>query len=159
MNLQKLVTLLCTNGSPFSDNVFWWISQYQLSMLCVSKFTGSTVLDLLPWGWLLAVSITVKPVLKDHCHDRPPVLRDQIILPSQSNWTCHHRPPGLRDHIFMASGVVFQDRLYCATVACNCASTFYISSWQLYFCLIVHVYHDMMLILTMFVTIYLARLR
>ncbi len=35
---------------------------------------------------------TVKPVLKDHCHDRPPVLTD---------------------HIFVANGVVFQDRFYC----------------------------------------------
>ncbi len=35
---------------------------------------------------------TVKPVLRDHCHERPAVLTD---------------------HIFVANGVVFQDRFYC----------------------------------------------
>ena len=35
---------------------------------------------------------TVKPALRDHYHERPPVLRD---------------------HICMAHGVLFQDRFYC----------------------------------------------
>ncbi len=52
---------------------------------------------------------TVKPVLRDHCHNRPPVLKDHIFLAEglafQCNWTCQQRPPALRDHIFMASRV------------------------------------------------------
>ncbi len=62
---------------------------------------------------------TVKPVLRDHCHERPPVLTDHAFSVEgstfQYNWTCHQRPPVLTDHIFVASGVVFQDRFYCRT--------------------------------------------
>ncbi len=47
---------------------------------------------------------TVKPVLMDHCHERPPVLKDQIFLTKiprfHCNWTCHQRPPVLRDHFY-----------------------------------------------------------
>ncbi len=45
---------------------------------------------------------TVKPVLRDHCHERPPALKD---IPGrrfymQCNWTRHQRRlPVLRDHI------------------------------------------------------------
>ncbi len=64
---------------------------------------------------------TVKPFLRDHCHERPPVLKDQIFLAEgptfQCNWTCHERPPALKNHICMANGVVFQDRFYC-TLLC-----------------------------------------
>ncbi len=59
-------------------------------------------------------SSVVKAVLTDHCHERPPVLKDHIFLVEgptfQCNWACHQRPPVLRDQIFMANGVVFQDR-------------------------------------------------
>ncbi len=60
---------------------------------------------------------TVKLVLRDHCHDRPPVLKDHTFLVEgptfQYNCTCHQRQPALSDHIFVAKGVVFQDRFYC----------------------------------------------
>ena len=74
------------------------------------------------WHTASAMSTgTVKPVLRDHCHERPPVLKDHIIPAEgptfQCNWTCHQRPPVLRDNIFMANGVVFQDRFYCTLVA------------------------------------------
>ncbi len=50
---------------------------------------------------------TVKPVLKDHCHKRPPVLKDHKCFAEsptfQCKWTCYQRPPVLRDHIFMAN--------------------------------------------------------
>ncbi len=53
----------------------------------------------------------------DHCYERPPVLKDHILVAEgptfQCNWTCHQRPPVLRDHIFMANWAVFQDRFYC----------------------------------------------
>ncbi len=52
------------------------------------------------------IRYTVKPVLRDHCHERPPVLKDHIILAGprlQYNRTCHQRPPVLTDHIFVAS--------------------------------------------------------
>ena len=60
---------------------------------------------------------TVKPALRDHCHERPPVLSNHLSLVDgptfQYNWTCHQKPPVLRDHIFMVNGLVFQDRFYC----------------------------------------------
>ncbi len=62
---------------------------------------------------------TVKPVLRDHCHERPPVLKDHTFLGGhtfQYNWTCHQRPPVLIDHIFKANGVVFQDRFHCTRI-------------------------------------------
>ncbi len=44
---------------------------------------------------------TVKPILRDHCHERPPVLKDHIFLAEgptfQYNWICHQRPPVLQD--------------------------------------------------------------
>ncbi len=47
---------------------------------------------------------TVKPVLRDHCHERPPVLKDHQFGAESSTfqckWTCHQRPPVLRDNIF-----------------------------------------------------------
>ncbi len=59
----------------------------------------------------------VKPVLRDHCHERPPVLKDQVFLAEgakfQCNWTSYQRPPVLWDHSFMANDVVFPDRFYC----------------------------------------------
>ncbi len=65
---------------------------------------------------------TLKPVLRDHCHERRPFLNDRIFLTEgptfQCNLTCYHRPPVFRDHICIASGVVFQDRFYCS-VGCE----------------------------------------
>ncbi len=56
--------------------------------------------------------------LRDHCHERPPALKDHQFLAGsptfQCKWTCHQRPPVLRDHIFMTNGVVFQDKFYCS---------------------------------------------
>ncbi len=50
------------------------------------------------------ICYTVKPVLRDHCHDRPPVLKDHTFLAEgptfKHNWTYHQRPPVLTDHIF-----------------------------------------------------------
>ncbi len=60
--------------------------------------------------------ITVKPVLRDHCHERPPVLTDHAFSAGptfQYNLTCHQRPPVLTDHIFVANGLVFQNRFHC----------------------------------------------
>ena len=69
-------------------------------------------------SWSINVN-TVKPVLRDHCQERPPVLTDHTFLAEgptiQYNWTCHQRPPVLTDHIFVANGVVFQNRFYCIT--------------------------------------------
>ncbi len=67
--------------------------------------------------WLMVLSSTVKPVLRDHCHEKPPVLTDHAFLAEgptfRYNLTCHQRPPVLTDHIFVANGVVFPDRFYC----------------------------------------------
>ncbi len=54
------------------------------------------------------------------CLERPPVLKDHILLTEGPtflcNSICHQRPPVLRDHIFnMANGAIFQDRWYCTT--------------------------------------------
>ncbi len=84
-------------------------------------------------------SSTVKPVLRDHCHERPPFLTDHTFLAERStfqyNWTCHERQPVLTDHIFVASGVVFQDRFYCILICSKSMLkliTYYIQ-WSLYF--------------------------
>ena len=60
----------------------------------------------------------MKPVLRDHCYETPPVWQTThfwqgLHLIFQYNWTCHRRPPVLTDHIFVVNGVVFQDRFYC----------------------------------------------
>ncbi len=69
---------------------------------------------------------TVEPILRGHCHERPPVFKDQIFLAEgatfQCNWTSYQRPPVLRDHIFMYNGVVFQDSFYCSTVNATATS-------------------------------------
>ena len=61
----------------------------------------------------------MKPHLRDHCHERPPVLTDHTFLVGptfQYNLTCHQTPPVLTDHIFVANGVAFQDRFYCTII-------------------------------------------
>ncbi len=74
------------------------------------------ILHCIHW-YFVPVCSTVKPVLTDHCYERPPVLKDHILVAEgptfQCNWTCHQRPPVLKDHIFMANWAVFQDRFYC----------------------------------------------
>ncbi len=64
--------------------------------------------------------ITVKPVLRDHCHERPPVLTDHAFSAEgpifRYNGTCHERPPVLTDHIYVANWVVIQDRFYCTII-------------------------------------------
>ncbi len=55
----------------------------------------------------------MKAVLRDHCHERPPVLTDHTFLAEGPTfpyyWTCHQRPPVLTDHIFFS----LQERFYC----------------------------------------------
>ena len=64
---------------------------------------------------LTEIVYTVKPVLRDHCHERPPVLTDYAFLAQEPtfqytcNWTCHQRQPVLTDHIFVNNEEVFQD--------------------------------------------------
>ncbi len=57
---------------------------------------------------------TVKSAWTDHCHQRPPVLKDQVFLAEgpkfQCNWTCHQRP-----HLYV-QWVVFQDRFHCTVI-------------------------------------------
>ncbi len=66
----------------------------------------------------LARGDTVKTILRDHCHERPPVLKDHTFLAERPtfqymyNWTCHQRTPVLKDHNFVANRVIFQDRFY-----------------------------------------------
>ena len=71
----------------------------------------------------MKLQYTVEPVLRDHYHERPPVLKDRQVSAEsptfQCKWTCHQKPPVLRDHIFMANGAVFQYRFYCIPTACT----------------------------------------
>ncbi len=56
---------------------------------CICGTVSSTLLPL-PAGY------TVKPVLRDHCHERPPVLAHSCLAEGhtfQCKWTCHQRPP------------------------------------------------------------------
>ncbi len=38
---------------------------------------------------MLQESHTVEPVLGDHCHERPPVLKDQIFLAEGPTFQCN----------------------------------------------------------------------
>ncbi len=61
---------------------------------------------------------TVKPVLGDHCYDRPPVLKDHIFpadSPHINATESDNQRPELRNLIFMANRVVFQDKFYSST--------------------------------------------
>ncbi len=57
--------------------------------------------------WKSQIFFTLKPVLRGHCREGPPVLKDHIFLKEVSifyfNWTCRQRlhKPVLRDHIFV----------------------------------------------------------
>ncbi len=61
----------------------------------------------------------VTAVLRHLCHERPPVLDDQIFLAEGP--TFQYTEPVTKDNlsweitIFMADGVVFQDSFYCTT--------------------------------------------
>ena len=73
---------------------------------------------------------TVKPVLWDHCHERPPVLNDHILcrfscISVQINLSL--KATFLRDHIFMDNGVVFEDRFYC-----TCLVNLFVALFSLY---------------------------
>ncbi len=60
-----------------------------------------------------------KPVLIDHCHERPPVWQDHIFpaeAPTHFTVSIDHLS---WDSIFMANGVVFQERFYC-TILSHC---------------------------------------
>ena len=114
----------------------WFVEQSHFRNICTfnlfnwKKFLNIYVCTcvLYMWAWfsiktvskrfvMIPISSTVKPVLRDHYHDRPPVLTGHTFEAErrtfQYNWTCHQRPPVLKDHIFVANGVVFQDRFYC----------------------------------------------
>ncbi len=65
---------------------------------------------------LLAKTNKVKPVLRDQCHERPPVMKDHTFLAEGRTLVLHLNitgPPVLTDHIFVVNGVVFQERFYC----------------------------------------------
>ncbi len=59
----------------------------------------------------------VKPVLRDHCQERSPVLKDQTFLPEGPLFKAIE--PVTKDHlsweitVFMATVVFFEDRFYC----------------------------------------------
>ena len=67
--------------------------------------------------------MTVWPVLRDHWHERSPVLKDHIFLAEGSIFQCHwtsRAEPVTRthlpwDHIFKPPLAVFQERFYCIT--------------------------------------------
>ena len=104
----KLKIFLLRHTQPISQT---WFMIYMYSRLSVLRPTTTVC------KWSLMQCYTVKPILKDHCHERPPIMKDQIFLAEGQtfpcDWTCLQRPPILRDHICMANGVVFQDRFYC----------------------------------------------
>ncbi len=58
------------------------------------------------------------------------VLKDHIFLAEdpafQCNWTCHQRPLVLRDQILMASCLLFQDGFYCNCLCGNLGSPWHL---------------------------------
>ncbi len=45
---------------------------------------------------LIIASNAVNPVLRDHCHERPPVLKDQILLAEGPTFVIE---PDSKDHL------------------------------------------------------------
>ncbi len=87
-----------------------------LPILCNLFLRGKRVrVDL-----LVLFTSTVKPVLRDHCHEGLPVLTDHLLLAERPTfqyfWTCHQRPPVFPDHIFVANRGAFQERFYCKSL-------------------------------------------
>ncbi len=73
---------------------------------------------LLQSGCYILLHHTVKPVLRDHCHERLPVLKDQIFLAEGPSFQCNElslspKTICLEKLHLMANGVVLQDRFYC----------------------------------------------
>ncbi len=68
----------------------------RLGQLVNSKFLQKPCRFEHYWLWLLLIC-TVKPVLSDHCKERPPIMKDQIFLAKittfRYKWICHQRPP------------------------------------------------------------------
>ncbi len=62
---------------------------------------------------------TVKPVLRDHCHERPPVLKNHILAEGcafQCKSTCYQRPRDLSSEtifLWTMGGLSRQVLLYC----------------------------------------------
>ncbi len=95
------------------------VLRIRTSINFINRNTGSAHLMLTPK--ILGYFDTVKPVLIDHCHERPPVLTDHAFSAErptfQYNWTCRQWPPVLTDHLCVANGLVFQDSLYCTSLS------------------------------------------
>ncbi len=64
-------------------------------------------------------SNTVQSVLRDHCHERPPVLKDLIFLAEgptfQCNWTCHKEHLSSESTFVWPMGWSFKSGLHCTT--------------------------------------------
>ncbi len=64
---------------------------------------------------------TVKPVLKEDYHKRPPVLKDHIFMAEGPTFqyisTCHKWLPVLIDHISVAIGAMFENRFCCTALS------------------------------------------
>ncbi len=106
------------SGGPCSDHACCWGTTIQSSCcwLYVQYRTVHWVQIQRNDTRYLTILTIVKTVVRDHCYERPPVLKDYTFLGEhifQYNWTCHQRPPVLTDHIFVANRVVFQDRFHC----------------------------------------------
>ncbi len=77
---------------------------------------------------------TVEPVLRFHCHERPPVSRDQIFFMAegptfQRNWNCLQWPPVLRGHIFCGIGVGVSREISLYTHVCKAAVSIISYTW------------------------------
>ncbi len=48
---------------------------------------------------------TVKPLLRDHCHKRPPVLKDQIFLAEIPTFWCNYKPV-TKDHLSWETTII-----------------------------------------------------
>ncbi len=54
--------------------------------------------------------ITLKPILYNHCRDRPPVLKNHIFL---ANVPYFNATEPVMTQYFLSNGAVFQDRFHC----------------------------------------------
>ncbi len=82
---------------PKSTLLYWWI--YHLTWLLTET----------PLSLVTQLNDIKKPVLRDHSHERSPILKEQTFLAEGPSFQPH----------FYAKGVVFQDRFCCTVESCN----------------------------------------
>ncbi len=115
--LEELVRIQdCGLPSPY-----WLLSKFYTDIVLPFETWGSTIHSLaeIPHISVYCTCMQWNPfckttVMKDHLSNiqKPYIPGRRSYSSMNCTCTCHQRPPVLRDHILMAKGVVFQHQFY-----------------------------------------------